>query len=138
MFMSSLLIYVFIVCCLKSRFYFSLLVFFSTHAAFCLSVLGNIQVDSIKLLSTLATDGQQLGLNLSFMSIILLRALVVNFELLSCVLLRIAKGGICQILKTQVLCIQNSNLYYWQTMIKTMYLSCFRIAQSWFFVVKLD
>ena len=44
----------------------------------------------------------------------------------------------CQVLKTQVLCIQNSNLYCWQTMIKTMYLSCFRIAQSWFFVVKLD
>ena len=44
----------------------------------------------------------------------------------------------CQVLKTQVLCIQNSNLYCWQTMIKTMYLSCFRIAQNWFCVVKLD
>ena len=31
MFMSTSLIYIFIVCCLKSRFYFSLLVFFSTH-----------------------------------------------------------------------------------------------------------
>ena len=37
---------------------FYLLVFFHTCGyAFCLSVLGNIQVDSIELLSTLATDG---------------------------------------------------------------------------------
>ena len=58
MFMSSSLIYVFIVCCLKSRFYFICLYFFHTCGyAFCLSVSGNIQVDSIKLLSTLATDG---------------------------------------------------------------------------------
>ena len=57
-FRSSSLIYVFIVCCLKSRFYFICLYFFHTCGyAFCLSVLGNIQVDSIKLLSTLATDG---------------------------------------------------------------------------------
>ena len=56
--MSSSLIYVFIVCYLKSRFYFIYLYFFHTCGyAFCLSVLGNIQVDSIKLLSTLATDG---------------------------------------------------------------------------------
>ena len=48
------------------------LYFFHTCGyAFCLSVSRNIQVDSIKLLSTLATDGQQLGLNLRFMSIIL-------------------------------------------------------------------
>ena len=39
-------------------FIFSLLVFFPhMRYAFCLSVSGNIQVDSIKLLSTLATDG---------------------------------------------------------------------------------
>ena len=57
MFMSSSLIYVFIVCCLKSRFYFICLYFFHTCGyAFCLSVLGNIQVDSVKLLSTFATD----------------------------------------------------------------------------------
>ena len=45
--------------CLKSRFLFFLyLYFFHTCSyAFCLSVLGKIQVDSIKLLSTLATDG---------------------------------------------------------------------------------
>ena len=44
---------------------FYLLVFFHTCGyAFCLSVSGNIQVDSIKLLSSLATDGQQLRLNL--------------------------------------------------------------------------
>ena len=45
---------------LKSRFlFFFTCIFFSTHAVmhFCLSVSGNIQVDSIKLLSTLATDG---------------------------------------------------------------------------------
>ena len=42
---------------LKSRFYFICLYFFHTCGyAFCLSVSGNIQVDSIKLLSTLATD----------------------------------------------------------------------------------
>ena len=56
---------------IKILFFFTCI--FSTHAVmyFVLSVSGNIQVDSIKLLSTLATDGQQLGLNLSFMSIIL-------------------------------------------------------------------
>ena len=55
----SLLLYIFIVWCLKSRFYFFFyLYFFHTCGyAFCLSVSGNIQVDSIKLLSTLATDG---------------------------------------------------------------------------------
>ena len=46
-------------------FIFLYLYFFHTCGyAFCLSVSGNIQVDSIKLLSTLATNGQQLGLNL--------------------------------------------------------------------------
>ena len=53
--------------CLKSRFlfFFTCIFFFHTCGyAFCLSVSGNIQVDSIKLLSTLTTDGQQLGLNL--------------------------------------------------------------------------
>ena len=36
------------------------------HMRLCIlfSVSGNIQVDSIELLSTLVTDGQQLGLNL--------------------------------------------------------------------------
>ena len=54
----NLCLYVFIVCCLKSRFYFICLYFFHTCGyVFCLSVSGNIQVDSIKLLSTLATDG---------------------------------------------------------------------------------
>ena len=58
MFMSFSLIYVSIVCCLKSRFYFICLYFFHTCGyAFCLSVSGNIQVHLIKLLSTLATDG---------------------------------------------------------------------------------
>ena len=55
---------------LKTRFYFIYLYFFHTCCyAFCLSFSGNIQVDSIKLLSTFATDGQQLGLNMSFMNI---------------------------------------------------------------------
>ena len=55
------MIFVFIVCYVKSRVCFCLLVF-STHAFMCLlSVSGNIQVDSIMLLSTLATDRQQLG-----------------------------------------------------------------------------
>ena len=50
------MIYVFILCYVKSRSYFVLLVF-STHAFMCLlSVSGNIQVDSIVLLSTLTTD----------------------------------------------------------------------------------
>ena len=45
--------------CLKSRFlfFFTYIFFHTCGYAFCLSVLGNIQVDSIKLLSTLATDG---------------------------------------------------------------------------------
>ena len=45
--------------CLKSRILFFFTCIFSTHAVmhFYLSVSGNIQVDSIKLLSTLATDG---------------------------------------------------------------------------------
>ena len=51
---------------------FYLLVFFP-HIRLCIlfKCSGNIQVNSIKLLSTLATDGQQLGLNLCFVSIIL-------------------------------------------------------------------
>ena len=59
MIMSSSLLYVFIVCCLKSRFlfFFTCIFFHTCGYAFCLSVSGNIQVDSIKLLSTLATDG---------------------------------------------------------------------------------
>ena len=48
--------YVFIVCYVKSRIYFCLLVF-STHAFMrLLSVSRNIQVDSVVLLSTLAID----------------------------------------------------------------------------------
>ena len=51
------MIYVFIVCYVKSRIYFCFLVF-STHVFMrLLSVLGNIQVDSAMLLSTFATDG---------------------------------------------------------------------------------
>ena len=50
------MIYVFIVCYVKSRSYFVLLVF-SIHAFMrLLSVSGNIQVDSVVLLPTLATD----------------------------------------------------------------------------------
>ena len=50
------MIYVFILCYVKSRSYFVLLVF-STHAFMrLLSVSRNIQVDSVVLLSTLATD----------------------------------------------------------------------------------
>ena len=45
---------------------FPVFIFHTCGYAFCLSVSGNIQVDSIKLLSTLATDGQQLGLNLFY------------------------------------------------------------------------
>ena len=51
----SSLLYVFIVCCLKSRFLFFLYFFHTCGYAFCLSISGNIQVYSIKLLSTLAT-----------------------------------------------------------------------------------
>ena len=50
------MIYVFIMYYVKSRSYFCLLVF-STHAFMhLLSVSGNIQVDSVVLLSTLAID----------------------------------------------------------------------------------
>ena len=38
-------------------FFFTCIFFHTCGYAFCLSVSGNIQVDSIKLLSTLATDG---------------------------------------------------------------------------------
>ena len=54
----------FIVICLycvlfdiKILFFFTCIFFQTCGYAFCLSVSGNIQVDSIKLLSTLATDG---------------------------------------------------------------------------------
>ena len=54
----------FIVICLycvlfeiKILFFYYLYFFHTCGYAFCLSVSGNIQVDSIKLLSTLATDG---------------------------------------------------------------------------------
>ena len=55
----SSLLYVFIMCCLKSRFlfFFTCIFFHTCGYAFFLSVSRNIQVDSIKLLSTLATDG---------------------------------------------------------------------------------
>ena len=77
---NCLLIYVyefFIDICLyyvlfEIKILFYLLVFFP-HIRLCIlfKCSGNIQVNSIKLLSTLATDGQQLGLNLCFVSIIL-------------------------------------------------------------------
>ena len=41
---------------IKFLFYFAC-IFYTCGYAFCLSVSGNIQVDSIELLSTLATDG---------------------------------------------------------------------------------
>ena len=54
----------FIVICLycvlfeiKILFFFTCIFFHTCGYAFCLSVSRNIQVDSIKLLSTLATDG---------------------------------------------------------------------------------
>ena len=55
----------FIIICLyyvlfEIKIFIFLYLYFFSHAcgyAFCLSVSGNIQVDSIKLLSTLATDG---------------------------------------------------------------------------------
>ena len=55
--MSFSLIYVFIVCCLKSRIYFIYLYFPHMRLCILFNVSGNIQVDSIELLSTLATDG---------------------------------------------------------------------------------
>ena len=56
-FMSYSLIYVFIVCWLESRIYFVYLYFPHMRLCILFSVLGNIQVDSIELLSTLVTDG---------------------------------------------------------------------------------
>ena len=54
----------FIVICLycvlfeiKILFFFTCIFFHTCGYAFCLSVSGNIQVDSFELLSTLATDG---------------------------------------------------------------------------------
>ena len=37
--------------------FYSACIFHTCSYAFCLSVSGNIQIDSIELLSTLATDG---------------------------------------------------------------------------------
>ena len=55
-------VYVFILFYVKSRNQLCFTCIFHTCVcAFCLSVLGNIQVDSVVLLSTLATDRQQLG-----------------------------------------------------------------------------
>ena len=51
------LIYVLIVCCLESRIYFIYLYFPHIRLCILFSVSGNIQVDSIELLSTLANDG---------------------------------------------------------------------------------
>ena len=42
---------------IKIFIFFTCIFFHTCGYAFCLSVLGNIQVDSIKLLSNLATDG---------------------------------------------------------------------------------
>ena len=51
------MVYVFIFCHVKSRSYLCFLLVFSTHAFMrLLSVSGNIQVDFVVLLSTLATD----------------------------------------------------------------------------------
>ena len=47
-------------------------------------------------------------------------------------------NNICQVLNTQELMYQNSNIYCWQTMIKTGCLVLFRVAQSCVFYVKLD
>ena len=60
-----------------------LLVFFP-HMRLCIlfSVSRNIQVDSIELLSTLATDKQQLGLNLFYEHYLCKGILFVNFEFL--------------------------------------------------------
>ena len=44
-------------CCLKLRIYFVYLYFLHMRLCILFSVSGNIQVDSIELLSTLATDG---------------------------------------------------------------------------------
>lgn len=55
--MSYSLIYVFILCFVKSRIYFVYLYFLHMRLCVLFSVSRNIQVDSIELLSTLATDG---------------------------------------------------------------------------------
>ena len=47
-------------------------------------------------------------------------------------------NDICQVLKTQDLCIQNSNLYCWQTIIKTMCLEMFQSSSKLCIYVKLE
>ena len=54
------LIFVFILCFVKSRIYFVYLYFPYMCLCILFSVSGKIQVDSIKLMSTLVTDEQQL------------------------------------------------------------------------------
>ena len=64
--------------------------------------------------------------------------LFVNFELFKlCFVTNCQKGSLLGS-KDLGFMYLDPNLYCWQTMIKTMYLNYFRIAQSWFFVVKLD
>ena len=46
--------------------------------------------------------------------------------------------GICQVLKFRILCIQNSNVYCWQTMIKTMCLEVFKVSSKLCVNVKLE
>ena len=51
------LIFVFILCFVKSKNYFVYVYFPHMHLCSLFSISGKIQVDSIELLSTLATDG---------------------------------------------------------------------------------
>ena len=49
-----------------------------------------------------------------------------------------ACNHICQVLKCRTLCIQNSNLYYWKTMIKTMCLEVFKANSKLYVNVKFE
>ena len=119
-------------------FIFLYLYFFHTCGyAFCLSVSENIQVDSIKLLSTLATDGQQLGLNLFYEHYLCKGLLFVHFELLVVFCHGLPKGEFVRFQRLRFLCIQNSNVYCWQTMIKTMCLEVFQSCSNLYLLCKV-
>ena len=107
LFMICLLFYVFV----KSRSYFVLLVF-STHAFMCLlSVLGIYRlIQSCCCLHQQQIDGSQVELFLGHF-IVIGWFVTLSIFVLVCVLSRIAKMGVCLVLRNQELMYQNFLMY---------------------------
>ena len=139
MFMSSSLLYVFIVCVWNHDFYFSLLVFF-LHMRLCILFKCFRKYTGWFIWATVYSYNWWIvvRLNLCFWALFCKGHLLVNFELFKVCFVTDCQGGSLLGSKDLGFMFLESNLYYWQTMIKTMYLSCFKSGQSWFFVVKLE